>query len=61
MFFAQKNKKFWEDELIKLPEKQQNVVEQNSEYADLDENYEMMKIKFLIKMKDESFYFYLKN
>lgn len=36
-------------------------MEQNSEYADLDENDEMMKIKFLIKMKDESFYFYLKN
>jgi len=32
-------------------------VEQNSEYADLDENDEMMKIKFLMKMKDEVFIF----
>ena len=32
-FFAQKDKKFWEDEIMKLPEKWQKVVEQNSEYA----------------------------
>ena len=32
-------------------------MEQNSEYADLDENDEMMKIKFLMKMKDEVFIF----
>ena len=32
-------------------------MEQNSEYADLDENDEMMKIKLLMKMKDEVFIF----
>ena len=31
-FFAQKDKKFWEDGIMKLPEKWQKVVEQNSEY-----------------------------
>ena len=31
-FFAQKNKKFWENGIIKLPEKWQKVVEQNGEY-----------------------------
>ena len=31
-FFAQKNKKFWEDGIMKLPEKWQKVVEQNGEY-----------------------------
>ena len=36
-------------------------MEQNSEYANLDENDEMMKIKFLMKMKGVSFYFYFKN
>ena len=30
-FFAQKDKTFWEDEIMKLPEKWQKVVEQNSE------------------------------
>ena len=30
--FAQTDKKFREDEIIKLPEKWQKVVEQNSEY-----------------------------
>ena len=32
-FFAQKNKTFWEDRIMKLPEKWLKVVEQNSEYA----------------------------
>ena len=32
-FFAQKDKKFWEDGIMKLPEKWQEVVEQNSEYT----------------------------
>ena len=32
-FFAQKDKKFWEDGIMKLPEKWQKVVEQNSEYV----------------------------
>ena len=32
-FFAQKDKKFWEDGIMKLPEKWQKVVEQNGEYA----------------------------
>jgi histone-lysine N-methyltransferase SETMAR len=32
-FFAQKDKKFWEDEIMKLPEKWQKIVEQNSEYV----------------------------
>ena len=31
-FFAQKDKTFWEDRIMKLPEKWQKVVEQNSEY-----------------------------
>ena len=31
-FFAQKDKKFWEDGNMKLPEKWQNIVEQNGEY-----------------------------
>ena len=31
MFFAQKDKKFWEDRIMKLPEKWQKVVEQNVE------------------------------
>ena len=30
--FAQKDKKFWVDEIMKLPERWQKVVEQNSEY-----------------------------
>ena len=29
-FFVQKDKKFWEDEIMKLPESWQKVVEQNS-------------------------------
>ena len=32
-FFAQKDKKFWEDGIMKLPEKWQKVVEQNGEYV----------------------------
>jgi len=32
-FFAQKDKKFWEDEIMKLPGKWQKVLEQNGEYA----------------------------
>ena len=32
-FFAQKNKKFWEDGIMKLPEKWQKVVEQKDEYV----------------------------
>ena len=31
-FFAQKIK-FWEDEIMKLPEKWQKIVEQNCEYV----------------------------
>ena len=31
-FFAQKDKKFWEDGITKLPQRWQKVVEQNSEY-----------------------------
>ena len=31
-FFAQKDKKFWEDGIMKLPEKWQKVVEQKFEY-----------------------------
>ena len=31
-FFAQKDKKFWEDGIMKLPEKWQKVVEQKGEY-----------------------------
>ena len=30
-FFAQRDKKFWEYEIMKLPEKWQRVVEQNGE------------------------------
>ena len=32
-FFAQKDKKFWEDGIMKLPEKCQKVVEQKGEYV----------------------------
>ena len=32
LFFAQKDKKFWEDGIMKLSEKWQKIVEQNSEY-----------------------------
>ena len=32
-FFAQKDKKFWEDVITKLPEKWQKVVEQKGEYV----------------------------
>ena len=32
-FFAQKDKKFWEDGIMKLPEKWQNVVERKGEYV----------------------------
>ena len=32
-FFAQKDKMFWEDGIIKLPGKWQNVVEQKGEYV----------------------------
>ena len=32
-FFAQKDKKFWEDGITKLPEKWQKVVEQKGEYV----------------------------
>ena len=32
-FWAQKDKKFWEDGIINLPEKWQKVVEQNGEYV----------------------------
>ena len=32
-FFAQKDKKFWEDGIMKLPEKWQKVVEQKDEYV----------------------------
>ena len=31
-FFAEKNK-FWEDEIMKLPEKSQKVLEQNGEHV----------------------------
>ena len=31
-FFAQKDKKFWEDGITKLPEKLKKVVEQKGEY-----------------------------
>ena len=32
-FFAQKDKKFWEDGIMKLPEKWQKLVEQKGEYV----------------------------
>ena len=32
-FFGQKDKKFWEDGIMKLPEKWQKVVEQKGEYV----------------------------
>ena len=31
-FFAQKDKKFWQDRIMKLPKKWQKVLEQNGEY-----------------------------
>ena len=48
-FFAQKDKKFWEDGIMKLPGKWKKVVEQNSEY--------IFSVKFLVKMKNVSFIF----
>ena len=33
LFFAQKDKKFWEDEIMKLSEKWQKIVEQNGEHV----------------------------
>ena len=33
LFFAQKDKKFWEDGIMKLPEKWQKVVEQKGKYV----------------------------
>ena len=32
-FFAQKDKRFWEDGVMKLPRKWQKVVEQKGEYV----------------------------
>ena len=32
-FFAQKDRKFWEDGIMQLPEKWQKVVEQDGEYV----------------------------
>ena len=32
-FFAQKDEKFWEDEIMMLPEKPQKVLEQNGEHV----------------------------
>ena len=32
-FFAQKDKNFWEDGIVKLPERRQEVMEQNGEYV----------------------------
>ena len=32
-FFARKDKKFWEDGIMKLPEKWQKVVEQKGDYV----------------------------
>ena len=32
-FLAQKDKKFWEDVIMKLPERWQKVVEQKGEYV----------------------------
>ena len=43
-FFAQKHKTFWEDRIIKLPEKWQKVVEQNDELH--------CSIEFFVKMKN---------
>ena len=31
-FFAQKNKEFWEDGIIKLPERWKKIIEQNGKY-----------------------------
>ena len=46
-FFSQKDKKFWEDGITKLPEKWQKAVEQNGEYI----------VQFLVKVKNVSFIF----
>ena len=45
-FFSQKDKKFWEDGIMKLPEKWQKLVEQKG-----------CSMKFLVKMKNVSFIF----
>ena len=53
-FFAQKDKKFWEDGTIKLPGKWQKIVEPKGEYV-------RCSVKFLVKMKNVSFIFTLKT
>ena len=45
-FSSQKDKKFWEDELMKLHERWQKVVEQNIEIP--------FSTKLLVKMKNVS-------
>jgi len=38
-FFAEKDKRLWENGIMKLPEKQQKVVEQNSGYILVNEKW----------------------
>ena len=52
-FFAQKDKKFWEDGIMKLPEKWHKVVEQKGEY--------FLFNKVLGENEKCVLYFYLKN
>ena len=57
-FFAQKDKKFWEDGIMKLPEKWQKIVEKNDSTTIL---VTMLFNKVLGKNEKRVFYFYLKT
>ena len=46
--FSQKDKKFWEEGIMKLPEKWKKAAEQSSLHC---------SVKFLVKMKNGSFIF----
>ena len=52
-FFAQKDKKFWEDGIMKLPEKWQKVVEQNGEYVVQFSSWWKWKMCFLFLLKNQ--------
>ena len=57
-FFVQKDKKFWEDGIMKLPEKWQKIVEKNDSTTIL---VNMLFNKVLGKNEKCVFYFYLKR
>ena len=52
-FFAQKDKKFWEDGIMKLPEKWQKVVEQKGKYIIQWSSWWKWKICLLFLLKNQ--------